>query len=95
MKKEQYFKEIGNLKELIKNAEKAKTELRNKYVESNQPFEKGTKVKFVLDKGRKAEGEVHKCGILSDGHVYVTAYKDSKDGKIKYISVPYKSIEKA
>jgi len=95
MKREQYFKEIENLKEVIKNAEKAKTELRDKYVEANQPFPKGTEVKFVLDSGRKAVGEVHKCGILSDGNVYVTAYKDSKDSKIKYISVPYQSVEEA
>ena len=94
MTKEQYFKEIENLKEVVKNAEKAKTELRDKYVEANSPFEKGTKVKFLLSQGRKAEGEVNTSGILRDGNVYVTSYKDSKDGKIKYISIPYKSIEK-
>ena len=94
MNREQYFEEIENLKKVVKNAEKAKTELRDKYVEANQPFPKGTKVSLILDSGRKAVGEVHTCGILRDGNVYITAYKDSNDsGKVKYISVPYQSVE--
>ena len=92
MTKEQYFKEIENLKEVIKNAEKAKTELRDKYIEANKPFEKGTYVKIVLNSGRVVTGEVHGYGILHGGGVYVTAYKTDKN-KLAYISVPYKSIE--
>lgn len=93
MTKEQYFKEIENLKEVIKNAEKAKTELRDKYIEANKLFEKGTPVKIVLNSGRVVTGEVHGYGILHGGGVYVTAYKTDKN-KLAYISVPYQSIEK-
>lgn len=93
MTKEQYFKEIENLKEVIKNAEKAKTELRDKYIEGNKLFEKGTNVRIVLDSGRVVAGEVHGYGILHGGGVYVTAYKTDKN-KLAYISIPYKSIEK-
>lgn len=92
MTKEQYFKEIEDLKEVIKNAEKAKTELRDKYIEANKPFEKGTHVKIVLNSGRVVTVEVHGYGILHGGGVYVTAYKTDKN-KLAYISVPYKSIE--
>lgn len=93
MTKEQYFKEIEDLKEVIKNAEKAKTELRDKYIEANKPFEKGTPVKIVLNSGRVVTGEVHGYGILHGGGVYVTAYKTDKN-KLAYISVPYQNIEK-
>ena len=93
MKKEQYLKELEGLKEVIKNAEKAKTELRDKYIEANKPFEKGTNVRIILDSGRVVTGEVHGYGILHGGGVYVTAYKTDKN-KLAYVSIPYKSIEK-
>lgn len=93
MTKEQYFKEVESLKEVIKNAEKAKTELRDKYIEANKLFEKGTNVKIVLNSGRVVTGEVHGYGILHGGGVYVTAYRNDKN-KLAYISVPYQSVEK-
>lgn len=64
MTKEQYLKELENLKEVIKNAEKAKTELRDKYIEANKPFGKGTPVKIVLN--------IYKNGLII---VYLSSTK--------------------
>lgn len=93
MKKEEYKARVEKIREQISAKEKEIKELRDEYIEANKPFNKDTEVDFILNSGRKAKGKIHTFGILGDGEVYVTAYRDSNDSdKVKYISVPYKSI---
>jgi hypothetical protein len=94
MKKDEYKEKVEVIKEEI-SAKKVEIEkLRDQYIESNKPFQKETEVSLTLSSGRKAKGKIHTYGILGNGNVYVTAYKDLDDKeKVKYISVPYQSIE--
>ena len=94
MKKEEYIKKVEKLRKDISAKEVEIKELREHYIVSNAPAQKGEAVNIVLDSNRKVSGEANSFGIFQDGNVYVTSYKDSKDSKIKYISKPYKSISK-
>lgn len=90
MNKAQYQKSVDDQKAIIKLANEAINELRNQFIEANKPCEKGEMVEIVLASGRKVSGEAVSFGILQDKEVHITAYKDG--AKIKYISVPNKSV---
>jgi hypothetical protein len=65
--------------------------IKSQFIETCKPCKRGRKVSIVLSSGRKVEGSAQSFGILSDGNVCVTSYKE---GYItRFITTPYQSIE--
>lgn len=89
MTTEEYLNHLENCKTIIKAQNEKIERLKSAYITKNQPCQVGQEVEIVLASGRIAKGTAHTFGILQDKKVYVTAYKD---GTVKYISTPYKSI---
>lgn len=91
MKKEEYLEQLENLKISIKEKTEAIEALKESYKELNKPCNVGDNVKITLASGRVVKGEAKAFGILNDKQVYVTSYKDVST--LKYITVPYQTIE--
>jgi hypothetical protein len=90
MTTEEYLKHLEDCKAIIKAQTEKIERLKSAYVMANQPCQVEQEVEIILASGRIAKGTAHTFGILQDKKVYVTAYKD---GTVKYISTPYKSIK--
>jgi hypothetical protein len=89
--KENYLEDLERTKQRIKELEDLKQGLKDQYIEENKPCKIGDYVNIVLNSGRKVKGEVVSFGILKDGNVHVTHYKDGS--KNLYITSPNLSIE--
>lgn len=94
MNKEKYLEILAEEKEIQNESNQRLSEAREKYLESSAPSKKGDKVKITLNSGRVVEGEVNSFDIWKDKSIYITSYKDIKDNKIKYITVPPQKVEK-
>jgi hypothetical protein len=90
MTTEEYLKHLEDCKAIIKAQTEKIERLKSAYIMANQPCQVEQEVEIILASGRVAKGTAHTFGILQDKKVYVTAYKD---GTVKYISTPYKSIK--
>lgn len=90
MNKETYFSELEAIKKEHKSLEEKKQSLKESYIEHCKPCNIGDIVLITLSSGRKEKGEVVSFGILKDGDVHITSYKQV--GKNKYITSPNKSV---
>ena len=95
MEKEEYLKQLEQLKQESQSIAEKMSKLKETYIGSNKPCEVDDLVEIVLQSGRKAKGEAKTFGILSDGNVHVISYKEvgEKTG-MRYITVPTQSVVK-
>jgi len=88
---EQFKYEINLIRFELKRTYKREREIIDQYINTCKPCEKDQFVSITLSSGRVVSGNAKSFGILSDGNVYLTSYKDGS--KMKYITTPYQSIE--
>ena len=93
MEKEEYLKQLEQLKQESQSIAEKMSKLKEAYIGSNKPCEVDDLVEIVLQSGRKVKGEAKTFGILSDGNVHVISYK-ATEGGMKYITVPTQSVVK-
>ena len=91
LNKESYLAAIATLKMQEKLIADERKMVRERYIEENKPCNIGDTVK-ITNNVTSYTGTAKSFGIFKDDNVYVTAV--TVGSSTKYISEPYKSIEK-
>jgi hypothetical protein len=89
--KESYLATLATLKMQEKLIADERKMIRERYIEENKPCNIGDTVK-ITNNVTSYTGIAKSLGILKDDQVYVTSV--TVGSSTKYISEPYKSIEK-
>ena len=83
--------EAIKMKEVRKTIQDDINTIIKKYIESNKPCDQNTKVEITLNSGRKVVGEAVQFGVLRDGNVHITTYKQGNH--FKYITSPTQNVK--
>lgn len=91
MNKQQYQQHLEVLKQIKIETDAQIRDLKDEYIVNCKPCAVNDSVIITLGSGRKVKGVAKTLGILSDGNVHVTSYKDGS--KTKYITTPTQHTE--
>jgi len=90
MNKEIYWREVELVKLKKKQLNERLEYIRLEYIDTCKPCNVGDVVDITLNSGRTERGLAASFGILKDGMVHVTSYKQGS--KTRYITSPNKSV---
>lgn len=79
---EEFIQGVADVDARIKELEKEKEAVRRKYIDDNEPYPVGTKIKFTRTNGKECTGVVARFDSNYKGKIYVSAFPFKLDGEI-------------